>query len=338
MKALKKGEPFKPVKSSPEYKALIKYERTIAHTIAEEKKLWFTVFSAMDTVEKQQLYKANGYRSFTAWVDDFAKRELSVNVSLLWKRLKAGRFLMKYAERKAAREGVEVDAEKIHVSPDTLVLVEKIAGKDETEADNLMEKVEDGKLTNKQLNDFWKIHRIQKDGTRKKGDEKTGGAEPAVTEQAIVAALSDCSWLVEFSGRDETSRTKVNVDAQFPVYPVGSESARRMDALVMETFSVDDLLRNVVGLHGVEVKIAESDLLADTKMEEYEPFVDYSWLAVTPDLIEQAEQRAPKGWGILLYHVENHSITIHRKAEKLAAANREFTLSSWIRRALGWTK
>lgn len=37
MKALKKGEQFKPVKSSPEYKALIKYERTIARTIEEEK-------------------------------------------------------------------------------------------------------------------------------------------------------------------------------------------------------------------------------------------------------------------------------------------------------------
>ena len=347
-------------KSSPEYKKLMKCEKEILTTLEEESKLWFRVFNAMNTVQQEKLYVVRGFTSFTQWVKFFARTELEVQESLLWKRLKAGKLLLEYVERKAVKGGddhedekdIVLDAAKYAVSPNCLDLAAKIAEGDTEKFDHIVDGVEAGTLKNKDLEAAWKTKKQEK---KESADaEQKADTDPSlplfnkdevpaapVTAADIVAALSSTAWLSDFAGRAEDSRTKMDVRPEFPVYPAGmgeAKKARMMDALVLETFTLDDVLRNQLGLHGVEIKIAQSDLEHDHKWGEYEPFCDFMWLAVTADLIEDAEKLTLPEWGILVYDAETRSLKIHRPAKKLKAELREFTLATWIRRELGWTK
>ena len=346
-------------KSSPEYKKLMKCEKEILTTLEEESKLWFRVFNAMNTVQQEKLYVVRGFTSFTQWVKFFARSQLEVQESLLWKRLKAGKLLLEYVERKAAKGGddheeknIVLDAAKYAISPNCLDLAAKISEGDEQKFDHLVDGVEAGTLKNKDLEAAWKT---KKQEIKESADaEQKADTDPSlplfnenevpaapVTAADIVAALSNTAWLSDFAGRAEDSRTKMDVRSEFPVYPAGmgeAKKARMMDALVLETFTLDDVLRNQLGLHGVEIKIAQSDLEYDHKWEEYTPFCDFMWLAVTADLVEDAEKLTLPEWGILVYDAETRSLKIHRPAKKLKAELREFTLATWIRRELGWTK
>ena len=350
---------FKIRKSSPEFKKLKHYENVILSTLEQESKLWFKVFNAMNTVQQEKLYIARGFSSFTQWVKYFARTELEVQESLLWKRLKAGKLLLEYVERKAAKEGedheekdIVLDAEKYAISPNCLDLAAKISEGDAQKFDHIVDGVEAGTLKNKDLEAAWKTKKQEK---KESADaEQKADTDPSlplfneaevpaapVTAKDIVAALSNTAWLSDFAGRAEGSRTRIDVRPEFPVYPAGmgeAKKARMMDALVLETFTLDDVLRNQLGLHGVEIKIAQSDLEHDHKWEEYSPFCDYMWLAVTDDLVGDAEKLTLPEWGILAYDAETKSLKIHRLAKKLKAELREFTLATWIRRELGWTK
>ena len=350
---------FKIRKSSPEFKKLDRCEKLILSTLEEESKLWFKVFDAMNTVQQEKLYTARGFSSFTQWVKYFARTELEVQESLLWKRLKAGKLLLEYVERKAAKDGedheerdIVLDAAKYAISPNCLDLAAKISEGDTAKFDHLVDGVESGTLKNKDLESAWKT---KKQEAKKSADaEQKADTDPSlplfneneipvvpVIAADIVAALSSTAWLSDFAGRTEDYRTKMDVRAEFPVYPAGmgeAKKARMMDALVMETFTLDDVLRNQLGLHGVEIKIAKSDIEHDHKWSEYEPFCDFMWLAVTPDLVEDAEKLTTPEWGILVYDKEVKGLKIHRPAKKLKAELREFTLATWIRRELGWTK
>ena len=218
--------------------------------------------------------------------------------------------------------------------------------------DHLVDGVEAGTLKNKDLEAAWKTKKQEK---KESADaEQKADTDPSlplfnedevpaapVTAADIVAALSNPSWLSDFAGRSEDSRTKMDVRAEFPVYPAGmgeAKKARMMDALVMETFTLHDELRNQLCMQGVEIKIAQSDIEHDHKWEEYSPFCDFMWLAVTADLVEDAEGLTLPEWGILVYDTETKNLKIHRPAKKLKAELREFTLATWIRRELGWTK
>lgn len=346
-------------KSSPEYKRLMKCEKEILTTLEEESKLWFRVFNAMNTVQQEKLYVVRGFTSFTQWVKFFARSQLEVQESLLWKRLKAGKLLLEYVERKAAKGGddheekdIVLDAAKYAISPNCLDLAAKISEGDKQKFDHLVDGVEAGTLKNKDLEAAWKTKKQEK---KESADaEQKADTDPSlplfnedevpaapVTAADIVAALSSTAWLSDFAGRSEDSRTRMDVRREFPVYPAGmgeAKKARMMDALVMETFTLDDVLRNQLGLHGVEIKVAQSDIEHDHKWNEYEPFCDFMWLAVTSDLVEDAEKLTLPEWGILVYDAETRSLKIHRPAKKLKAELREFTLATWIRRELGWTK
>jgi hypothetical protein len=54
-------------------------------------------------------------------------------------------------------------------------------------------------------------------------------------------------------------------------------------------------------LHGIEIKVSESDLQKDSKYTEYKDFVNYLWLAVPVELKLLAKNNVPKGTGVISF-------------------------------------
>ncbi|WP_455539624.1 hypothetical protein, partial [Terrisporobacter sp.] len=266
-------------------------EDELSKLISSDKKSWIRIYELMEDVDQEALYKPN-YRSYTAWVNSLAER-FKVHVSLLWSRKKAGKVYSEYATRMAKR-GVEVAAiESISVSPDNFVLVEKIAGKNMNVADELIQKVVDGNLKRSDLKHAWATVKREREDRGEQSTLHNGYERKKVMESSesieidediniptaadIVLALSKSSgdWLKECFDDEVFVNLDVGVIkkdcrykllTEFAVRTGTSRSARRIDALIVETYSTEDSYS--VGLHGIEIKISKSDLKRDHKMQE----------------------------------------------------------------------
>ena len=129
--------------------ALAEIEKELQSVIEEDKKSWIRVYELMAAVESKKLYRKD-YTSYTQWVNKIAA-DMHVHVSLLWRRKKAGAFYSEYQER-MRKKGKQVYFGDIEgVSPDNLVIAEKIAGSNTKVADQLIEKIQHGELKRKDL-------------------------------------------------------------------------------------------------------------------------------------------------------------------------------------------
>lgn len=71
--------------------ALNKIEGQLSQYLAADKKNWIQTYLLMSEVQDKELYIVN-YRSYTKWVNHLAD-SLSIHVSTLWSRMKAGKKL-----------------------------------------------------------------------------------------------------------------------------------------------------------------------------------------------------------------------------------------------------
>lgn len=74
--------------------ALNKIEGQLSQYLAADKKNWIQTYLLMSEVQDKELYIVN-YRSYTKWVNHLAD-SLSIHVSTLWARLKAGKNYAEY--------------------------------------------------------------------------------------------------------------------------------------------------------------------------------------------------------------------------------------------------
>ena len=119
---------------------LKRIEEELAGYVRTDKKNWVRIYQLMKQVDTEKLYKErDDTPSFTAWVNALADN-LHVHVSLLWARLKAGRTYTEYEARAAEQGRTVVPLAGIAVSPDSLNLCEKVAGKNAVEMDRLIAK------------------------------------------------------------------------------------------------------------------------------------------------------------------------------------------------------
>lgn len=72
--------------------ALNEIEGQLSQYLAADKKNWIQTYLLMSEVQDKELYIVN-YRSFTKWVNHLAD-SLSIHVSTLWARLKAGKTML----------------------------------------------------------------------------------------------------------------------------------------------------------------------------------------------------------------------------------------------------
>ena len=95
--------------------ALNEIEGQLSQYLAADKKNWIQTYLLMSEVQDKELYVVN-YRSYTKWVNHLAD-SLSIHVSTLWARLKAGKNYAEYASRAREQGRIVPQIEEIDVSP-----------------------------------------------------------------------------------------------------------------------------------------------------------------------------------------------------------------------------
>lgn len=265
--------------------ALNEIERQLSQYLAADKKNWIHTYLLMSEVQDKELYAAQ-YRSYTKWVNHLAD-SLSIHVSTLWARLKAGKNYAEYAARAAEHGRTVPKIEEIDVSPDSLNLCAKVAGKNAGEMDKLVDQVIAGDLTRDNLRQAAKARKAAGGfvATSKfdciQPEDRTE-MEEKITAADIILALQSSLWMFEQTiinpvwekiitdPRESVKKTyikeKYRVFEEFAIDPGTSRHSRRLDALIVENISVPPHTDNQVNLIGVEIKVDVNDLKNDRKM------------------------------------------------------------------------
>ncbi|MDE6036367.1 MAG: MmcB family DNA repair protein [Ruminococcus sp.] len=317
---------------------IVDIESQLQELVRSDQKSWVKIYELMQTVEDDKLYE-NDYKSYTAWVNSFAERT-GCHVSLLWNRKKAGKFYVEYFERRTTKETSEktniVPLKDITVSPDTIILVEKVAGDNHEVADELLGKVLKGELGRKELSSAWrtvkaeraergeKVYRKNAYDKLSPNSETVKQAEKdkSLTAVDVVLAFKNSNWLKRVY--KEYCSEKYRLMTEFAVDSGVTKHSRRIDILVLETLSTVE--RNDLALHGIEIKVSKHDLLSDKKMAEYTYFCDYFWLAVPENLVECALSVVSESWGVISVSKE-HSLEIIKPSTRCDAVFRDKTIN-----------
>ena len=312
-------------------------ENKMVKIITEDKKVWVEFYLLMKQIEDKELFKESNYRSFTAWIKDFALRN-KIHESILWNRLKAGRVYEAY-EKQMQEKGTQVmPIQQTKVSMDSLVLVDKIAKRSPQLGAELTQKAINGEITKKDLSNTYKILKSRLDSKKEayKNNlnlvkeercnyvtseiEKDITVDEVVTVSKIITAFKSVAWLgTEVKEKSRKAfKTKEQQDKyqhfqEFAVYTGTTKQSRRIDVVIAENLTTEKHFD--LKLHGIEIKISKSDLLNDCKYTEYAEFVDFLWLCVTPDLEEEAINNSPNSVGIIIF--DEDSLKIKRQAALL---------------------
>lgn len=347
-------------------------EKELDQLISDDKKSWIKIYKLLETVETQRLYTTN-YRSFTAWINSLSTK-LKIHVSVLWSRKKAGKIYSEYLSRAhAAGRSVTTldDTAAPSIPPESINYIDKIAGSNTAVADDLMDKLLDGNLSRNQLKSAWETVKAGRAATGIKprvnahdaykdavSDATSTNNEKQITAADIVLALTTSSeWLSHIGiGTDASTASpiipnltnhrsdrpdrhvtpKYRVMPEFAVRTGTSHFARRIDALVLENHTIEQLRdKNYeLHLHAVEIKVDRHDLLGDHKMQEYCDFADFFWIAVPAVLEEDARSILAPRWGLLVITDDadskrfSRSVRVAEKAKMSSGVMRDQTLST----------
>lgn len=347
-------------------------EKELDQLISDDKKSWIKIYKLLETVETQRLYTTN-YRSFTAWINSLSTK-LKIHVSVLWSRKKAGKIYSEYLSRAhAAGRSVTTldDTAAPSIPPESINYIDKIAGSNTAVADDLMDKLLNGNLSRNQLKSAWETVKAGRAATGIKprvnahdaykdavSDATSTNNEKQITAADIVLALTTSSeWLSHIGiGTDASTASpiipnltnhrsdrpdrhvtpKYRVMPEFAVRTGTSHFARRIDALVLENHTIEQLRdKNYeLHLHAVEIKVDRHDLLGDHKMQEYCDFADFFWIAVPAVLEEDARSILAPGWGLLVITDDadskrfSRSVRVAEKAKMSSGVMRDQTLST----------
>lgn len=301
---------------------------------------WAEMAQLMITVQDKKLYSEEN-RSFTQWVRGLADRA-KVHESLLWRRLKAGRYYLKMQEIISTLP----DMSTVRISPDNFVLVKDIVGSNIEEGKKLIQKVLDGTMTRKDLKaaKFAIIKQREADGIKRAANgyerqqleadpEKISelSIQTGITASKILLTLQQNSdWLptIDSNESEKFMREKYKFIyrtlSEFPVETGDSQRVRRIDAFVVENITSRE--PKDMTLRGIEIKISKGDLLRDEKMSEYANYCDYFYVAVPPELKNDALSIMAPSWGLLL--IQDELIEVAKEAQRLPGVLRNEALST----------
>lgn len=303
--------------------------------LATDKRSWVEIYKLMDEVEKEHLYSSK-YHSYTAWVNSLAANN-HIHVSLLWSRKKAGKVYAAYIER-AKQQGISVPSlTAAAISPDSLNLIEKIAGSNTDVTDDLIQKVLQNDLSRKDLKNAWATVRAAQGTTVRKtryDKDNANVSADAITAKDIVLALSDRKWLPDRVEGEKYESEKYKLFTEFAIQTGSSRNARRIDALILENLTIEHQRNYHLHIHAIEIKVSKNDLIRDEKMQEYCDFADFFWLAVPESLENEAKKIIIAGWGILVISTTTSHIKVAIKAEHNPGIFREQTIESALVKAI----
>lgn len=318
---------------------LTEIEKEISGYLNVDKSNWTRIYQLMHQVDEEKLYlERKDTPSFTSWVNTLAAN-LGVHVSLLWARKKAGKVYEEYRLRAQENNRSVPAIDEIRVSPDSLNLCEKVAGKNAAEMDHLIDRVLAGNLSRDDLRIAARAKRAESldaggtGGMATSRYDRIEAAERTDTDERITAAdiamaLRHPNWLPV--KKEEPYFTHVYTMLQeFPLATGSSYHARRIDVMIAETITESE--RDSVTLRGIEIKVSPHDLENDQKMAEYTEFCDYFYIAIPEDMlmIETAYQVISRTWGIICISKDGR-IRIEKEPEKLHPAFRDKALATCI--------
>lgn len=314
-------------------------ETQLEEILTLDKKNWVKLYLNLKIVEETKMWSPE-YHSFSQWIKTFCMRT-KTHESIIWTRLKAGKVYETY-ENVQKSHGIEVvPLEETTVSPESLVILEKINKYDEETASKLVGKVMNNDLKQSELRDIYKrlrppVAEISNNPHYKKNLElKTKPTDTKLTANDIVLSLYTEKWLGEeierkyFKNNDYALKYKAI--PEFSVYTGTTRHSRRIDVLVIENITSPNPWE--INLHGVEIKVSKSDLENDHKYTEYADFCDYIWLAVPLALVEVAQETKPTECGIILVErTENGELkaTAIESATKITGTRRTETLEKLV--------
>lgn len=301
---------------------------------------WSEMAQLMIMVDEKKLY-AQENSSFSQWLRELAERA-KVHESLLWRRLKAGRFYLKLKKL----EPTLPDMSTVKISPDNFVLIKDIVGNNIDEAKKLIKKVLEGTMTRKDLKaaKFAIIKQREAAGIKRAANgyerqqleadaQKVNdlSIQTGITAAKILLTIQQKSdWLpaIDISTSEKYMRDKYKsiyrVLSELPVETGDSQRVRRIDAFVIENITSSE--PKDMTLRGIEIKISRGDLHRDEKMSEYALYCDYFYVAVPPELKDDALSIMSPEWGLLL--IQDESITVSKDAKRLSGIMRNEALST----------
>lgn len=336
-------------------KDLKQVESELTTLLSNDKRSWTEIYLLLKEVQDEALYEPS-FSSFTQWVKAFSM-DNHIHESILWNRMKAGKVYASYKNIKEQKGENVPDISDISVSPDSLVLLDKIQKANPNIASELTEKVMQNELSRADLREAYKNIKESKgikkvstnphskswaESERKEEIKKDKEQLPTIknikAEDIVYCLSKGVDWYTKPKERMFTKfKSKGQYEPvykaipEFAVYTGTSTLSRRIDCLCVENHSTSNLWE--VHLHGIEIKVDKHDLINDHKFTEYAEFVDYLWIAIPHTLVDVAKTNIPKQIGIVTfeYNEEQKLVPkIERTATKVNPQQRETTLASLV--------
>ena len=311
-------------------------EGQLTDLINIDKKNWTTFYLLLKDIEDKELYRPR-YKSFTQWVKDFCVKT-KTHEATVWNRKKAGRVYEAYVKFKADQGIIVKPIDKINISVNSLVLLDKINRYDEKIFRQLVDKVINKEITQKDLREVYQRIRPT-DISKNPHDKREINLTPTlinnavITENDIVASLCDLKWL---SVKTKNNRFKSPLESKkirtFTNFRLSTEITQnnlKMDMLISENVTSDN--NQDLYIHGIDIKVGTSTYLKDSLFDEYARFVDYLWLAIPTDHVKSLKTNNIKYKNLGIIAVEGDgTVTIIKPAIKLSCDLRHQTLKNIV--------
>jgi hypothetical protein len=325
--------PHAALNSSVMKMRLAAIEAQLIEQARAERRRWQDIAALLMRVEQEKLWEGHT-ASFTAWVEGIARRA-DFQQSVFWRCLKAGRIYLELTGRD------ELDAQT-NVSPEALELADKIRRHaPKAVVTEVLDRTLDGELSRTELRDLWATYRPAAGGANARGrlpndaeereqalaarratwelEKRKPENRAEVRSAEIVAAFREASWLADIDQARAESRTN------------GLPGAIAAMLIVRRRPTSSDRLY----LHALWTCVSAPQL-ADFAFDA-PGGTDYMWLALTPELTEQAQSKAPRMLGLLELS-RSRELRVVREAQKrpLHAQARIELLSSLLQKAYLW--
>ena len=319
---------------------LVDIEKQLIELFISERKNWVSIYLLLKIVDEEILWRGN-YNSYTQWIKEFAVRS-KVHESSIWHIKKMGAVYEKYSKKMEAK-GMKVDDIKnTKVSANNLVVLEKISKYSPERTEELVEKIFKKEITKNDLEEIYRAVRPSKINNENNnsiafktdGEIRTEKIKNNIKASTILSTLYEYeNWLGQKKERkyfkSSYEQDKIQCFSEFPVYTGSTKKSRRIDFLAVENMTTDNLWE--LNIHGIEIKVTESDFINDEKYTEYTEFVDYFYLAVPEELKDIALKNKFKDCGIIVISKDKTNKFIAKVIEAPARLNplrREDTLTS----------
>ena len=310
-------------------KTIYDIEKELEDLFETDRRGWVRMYRLLDLVETKNLWYYS-YGSFSEWLRDYAERK-GISKALLWHRRQAGRFYDKFVLRAKLVGITEPPLEEVEAPVESLNIAERIAGKSDFIADDLIHKIIKKEITRQGLSSAWK--NVKAENLARKKAYIEWREPPAyaskierITTKDIILSLRKNDWLPDELYEEDTRlhindkkyivygyrgriRPMYRTAADFNVFNKATKKDTNIDLMVAENCTVAVADKGYrLNLHAIAVKVDKKDFLSTGEMDMYRLYADYCWLAVPEEIGKDALDVVPDDWGIIVSDGEQATV------------------------------